>query len=149
MLWGAEKLVPAEYWCPYGTIYVQTTVHLYWFIIIHIVVNEFNEMYLQLPVATESISTYLWEGPNPKIITSLQKSIHGMLMVVFKHQHFVCRHSCSHICIEVYVDMSLKVLGKSVGLCKTTKRKDQLYISLLLFLYGESSVKISTQTDSY
>ena len=20
MLWGAEKLVPAEYWCPYGTI---------------------------------------------------------------------------------------------------------------------------------
>ena len=19
MLWGAEKLVPAEYWCPYGT----------------------------------------------------------------------------------------------------------------------------------
>ena len=26
----------------------------------------------------------------------------------------------------------LKVLGKSVGLCKTTKRKDQLYISLLV-----------------
>ena len=20
MLWGAEKLVPAEYWCPYGNI---------------------------------------------------------------------------------------------------------------------------------
>ena len=20
MLWGAEKLVPVEYWCPYGTI---------------------------------------------------------------------------------------------------------------------------------
>ena len=40
----------------------------------------------------------------------------------------------------------LKVLGKSVGLCKTRRRKDQLYI---LFLYGESSVKISTQTDSY
>ena len=20
MLWGAEKLVPAEYWCPYGTV---------------------------------------------------------------------------------------------------------------------------------
>ena len=19
MLWGAEKMVPAEYWCPYGT----------------------------------------------------------------------------------------------------------------------------------
>ena len=44
--------------------------------------------------------------------------------------------------------ITLKVLGKSVGLCKTTKRKDQLYISFL-FLYGESSVKISTQTDSY
>ena len=44
----------------------------------------------------------------------------------------------------------LKVLGKSVGLCKTTKRKDQLYISLLVEnLYGEPSVKISTQTDSY
>ena len=26
-----------------------------------------------------------------------------------------------------------KVLGKSVGLCKTSKRKDQLYISLLVF----------------
>ena len=26
MLWGAEKLVPAEYWCPYGTcnvIYIE------------------------------------------------------------------------------------------------------------------------------
>ena len=22
MLWGAEKLVPAEYWCPYGTLEV-------------------------------------------------------------------------------------------------------------------------------
>ena len=20
MLWGAEKLVPAEYWCPYGIV---------------------------------------------------------------------------------------------------------------------------------
>ena len=27
--------------------------------------------------------------------------------------------------------MRLKVLGKSVGLCKTSKREDQLYISLL------------------
>ena len=30
---------------------------------------------------------------------------------------------------------SLKVLGKSVGLCKTTKRKDQLYISLLVSVW--------------
>ena len=29
----------------------------------------------------------------------------------------------------------LKVLGKSVGLCKTTRRKDQLHISLLVFLW--------------
>ena len=28
--------------------------------------------------------------------------------------------------------MALKVLGKSVGLCITTKKKDQLYISLLV-----------------
>ena len=21
MLWGAEKLVPVEYWCPYGTLF--------------------------------------------------------------------------------------------------------------------------------
>ena len=28
-------------------------------------------------------------------------------------------------------EKSLKVLGKSVGLCKTAKRKDQLYIRLL------------------
>ena len=43
--------------------------------------------------------------------------------------------------------MALKVLGKSVGLRKITKRKDHLYISVYLFLYGESSVKIATQTD--
>ena len=30
---------------------------------------------------------------------------------------------------------SLKVLGKSVDLCKTTKRKDQLYISLLVSVW--------------
>ena len=29
----------------------------------------------------------------------------------------------------------LKVLGKSVGLCKTSKRKDQLYISLLVSIW--------------
>ena len=50
--------------------------------------------------------------------------------------------------VQIVNRHSLKVLGKSVGLCKTTKRKDQLYI-VYLFLYGESSVKISTQTDSY
>ena len=32
-------------------------------------------------------------------------------------------------------DKQLKVLGKSVGLCKTTKRKDQLYISLLVSVW--------------
>ena len=31
--------------------------------------------------------------------------------------------------------MTLKVLGKSVGLCKTTKRKDQLHISLLVSIW--------------
>ena len=30
---------------------------------------------------------------------------------------------------------SLKVLGESVGFCKTTKRKDQLYISLLVSVW--------------
>ena len=29
----------------------------------------------------------------------------------------------------------LKVLGKSVGLCKTAKRMDQLYISLLVSIW--------------
>ena len=29
----------------------------------------------------------------------------------------------------------LKVLGKSVGLCRTTKRKDQLHISLLVSVW--------------
>ena len=23
MRWGAEKLVPAEYWCPYGTVMIN------------------------------------------------------------------------------------------------------------------------------
>ena len=23
MLWGAEKLVPVEYWYPYGTVYIE------------------------------------------------------------------------------------------------------------------------------
>ena len=40
-----------------------------------------------------------------------------------------------------------KARSAPVGLCKTTKRKDQLYMAVYLFLYGESSVKISTQTD--
>ena len=31
--------------------------------------------------------------------------------------------------------LTLKVLGKSVGLCKTTRRKDQLYISLLVSVW--------------
>ena len=30
---------------------------------------------------------------------------------------------------------TLKVLGTSVGLCKTSKRKDQLYISLLVSVW--------------
>ena len=34
------------------------------------------------------------------------------------------------ICVQI-----LKVLGKSVGLCKTSKRKDQLYISLLVSVW--------------
>ena len=25
MIWGAEKLVPAEYWCPYGTYIITCT----------------------------------------------------------------------------------------------------------------------------
>ena len=33
------------------------------------------------------------------------------------------------------VAAALKVLGKSVGLCKTTKRKDQLYTSLLVSVW--------------
>ena len=34
-----------------------------------------------------------------------------------------------------YEARKLKVLGKSVGVCKTTKRKDQLYISLLVSVW--------------
>ena len=37
--------------------------------------------------------------------------------------------------IHVSCYSNLKVLGKSVGLCKTTKRKDQLYISLLVSVW--------------
>ena len=39
--------------------------------------------------------------------------------------------------MAVWLDLGamLKVLGKSVGLCKTTKRKDQLYISLLVSVW--------------
>ena len=41
------------------------------------------------------------------------------------------------------------ILGKSVGLCKTIRRERINCTSVYLFLYGESSVKISTQTVSY
>ena len=71
--------------------------------------------------------------------------------IIFKSITFVIRYTvyvCYTVERSVFVGGVLKVLGKSVGLCKTSKRKDQLYISLLV-LYGESSVKISTQTDSY
>ena len=37
--------------------------------------------------------------------------------------------------MKLKTNMKLKVLGKSVGLCKTTKRKDQLYISLLVSVW--------------
>ena len=37
-----------------------------------------------------------------------------------------------HVASSLQQEKILKVLGKSVGLCKTTKRKDQLYISLLV-----------------
>ena len=52
--------------------------------------------------------------------------------------------------VNCFMKMALlKVLGKSVGLCKSSKRKDHYCTSVYLFLYGESFVKISTQTDSY
>ena len=37
--------------------------------------------------------------------------------------------------IPLTIPCWLKVLGKSVGLCKTSKRKDQLYISLLVSVW--------------
>ena len=36
---------------------------------------------------------------------------------------------------NIHDEDTLKVLGKSVGLCKTSKRKDQLYISLLVSVW--------------
>ena len=48
--------------------------------------------------------------------------------------HFL-KDSRKFIQIHQYYTMALKVLGKSVGLCKTTKRKDQLYISLLVSVW--------------
>ena len=36
---------------------------------------------------------------------------------------------------QIWGSILLKVLGKSVGLCKTTKRKDQLYISLIVSIW--------------
>ena len=39
MLWGAEKFVPAEYWCPYGTMYnVQVGMCVY----LHVCVFDFS-----------------------------------------------------------------------------------------------------------
>ena len=43
--------------------------------------------------------------------------------------------SLSFLPMQPKESFSLKVLGKSVGLCKTTKRKDQLYISLLVSVW--------------
>ena len=39
MLWGAEKLVPAEYWCPYGTMFemsLSNVFFLYFFTVYYI-----------------------------------------------------------------------------------------------------------------
>ena len=45
-------------------------------------------------------------------------------------------HSYQDIISYAYfTSINLKVLGKSVGLCKTTKKKDQLYISLLVSVW--------------
>ena len=46
------------------------------------------------------------------------------------------------------IQVSLKVLGKSVGLCKTTRRKDQLS-SVYLFLYGESCENFNSNRSYY
>ena len=37
--------------------------------------------------------------------------------------------------LTIKYHFQLKVLGKSVGLCKTSKRKDQSYISLLVSVW--------------
>ena len=50
-----------------------------------------------------------------------------------------CRRKACHL--------NLKVLGKSVA-CAKLQREMINCTSVYLFLYGESSVKISTQTDS-
>ena len=46
------------------------------------------------------------------------------------------RSSLAEQCTSYSYTIQLKVLGKSVGLCKTTKRNDELYISLLVSVYA-------------
>ena len=41
-------------------------------------------------------------------------------------------HKIMLFCTFLVCGLDLKVLGKSVGLCKTAERKDQLYIRLLV-----------------
>ena len=48
------------------------------------------------------------------------------MLILVQYPHLPSQFSDVH---------GLKVLGKSVGLCKTTKRKDQLYISLLVSVW--------------
>ena len=45
MLWGAEKLVPAEYWCPYGTYLDLNFVTMTNFLFSHSIILSLKEGY--------------------------------------------------------------------------------------------------------
>ena len=46
MLWGAEKLAPAEYWCPYSSSFALTPLRQY-----------LQKMFISIPVIENNISS--------------------------------------------------------------------------------------------
>ena len=75
-------------------------------------------------------SAVLSQGHKIKLFNNFLNNLFSFQPNLFPHNAWRLFHIQNH-----YWTIPLKVLGKSVGLCKTSKRKDQLYISLLVFVW--------------
>ena len=69
---------------------------------------------------------------NPTVLRDKLYSVYTKLILNCPVLYMYMYVSANYDCLSLLLSQELKVLGKSVGLCKTTKRKDQLYISFIL-----------------
>ena len=78
MLWGAEKLVPAEYWCPYGTFFPMQENTLLSIKLISKHIYKWDHFSVWKPPCVDQYFTWLW------FPAYLKMYIYG---VCTKHKH--------------------------------------------------------------